>query len=94
MMYDGVCQKFTSSRLTGCVKMLLSQISDGFIAKSSKRSTIHPDSQNYLDKENKNTLLRPKCTVRNMNADQEKDTVAQCFCIAANLSVTGAHLLL
>lgn len=53
VMYDSVCQKFTSARLTGCVKMLLSQISDGFIAKSSDTTTIYPGSQIYSDKKKK-----------------------------------------
>lgn len=74
VMYDSVCQKFTSARLTGCVKMLLSQISDGFIAKSSDTTTIYPGSQIYSDKKkkNNNTLFYPKCTIRNRNADQVK----------------------
>lgn len=38
--YDVVCQKSTSARLMGCVKILLSQISDDFIAKSSDRTFI------------------------------------------------------
>lgn len=38
--YDVVCQKSTSARLMGCVKILLSQISDGFTAKSSDRTFI------------------------------------------------------
>lgn len=68
VMYDGVCQKFTSARLTGCVKMLLSQISDGFIAKSSDTTTIYPGSQIYSDKKKQ----YPKCTIRSRNADQVK----------------------
>lgn len=38
--YDVVCQKSTSARLMACVKILFSQISDGFIAKSSDRTFI------------------------------------------------------
>lgn len=72
VMYDGMCQKFTSARLTGCVKMLLSQISDGFIAKSSDTTTIYPGSHIYSDKENNNTFLHPKCTIRNRTAEQVK----------------------
>lgn len=54
--YDGVCQKSTSARLTGCVKILLSQISAGFTAKSSDRTTFYSCLDVHLDEENNNTL--------------------------------------
>lgn len=44
--------KSTSARLTGCVKILLSQISDGFIAKSSDRTTFYSRLYVHLDEEN------------------------------------------